>query len=147
MLLVLLGMPKNDEGISSWLKKEHIPPLSDLEPGPEGFLLKKQDNKDVIVAAGIDERGCLYAVGEFLRQATIRNGILKFPIILKFGQPLLLKSVGLRYSKAIFQRNWGKPVPGATRKFTGLFSTMLSPVQISSQPVMVLLSISLNRMD
>ncbi len=78
-LVVLLGMPKNHIAISSWFKQQHVPPLTELEPGSEGFLLKKTDNQNVVVAAGIDERGCLYAVGEFLRQITIRNGTLQLP--------------------------------------------------------------------
>ena len=111
MLLVLLGMPKNDEGISSWLKKEHIPPLSDLEPGPEGFLLKKQDNKDVIVAAGIDERGCLYAVGEFLRQATIRNGILNFPDNIEVRTAPAFEIRGTQVQQSNIARELGKARP------------------------------------
>ncbi len=111
VLLVILGMPKNDEGISSWLKKEHIPPLSDLEPGPEGFLLKKQDNKDVIVAAGIDERGCLYAVGEFLRQATIRNGILKFPDNIEVRTAPAFEIRGTQVQQSNISKELGKARP------------------------------------
>ena len=78
-LLILLGMPKSDNQIVAWFTWGHVLPLSDLEPGPEGFLLKKDEKQDLVIAAGIDERGCLYAVGELLRQATIRNGVIQLP--------------------------------------------------------------------
>ncbi len=78
-LVVLLGISKNHIGINSWMKQQRIPPLTDLEPGSEGFLLKKADNQNIVIAAGVDERGCLYAVGEFLRQVNIRNGALQLP--------------------------------------------------------------------
>ena len=78
-LVISLGISANDERISGWFKSRHVLPLSDLEPGPEGFLLKKDDKLDLIIAAGIDERGCLYAVGELLRQINIRDGSLQVP--------------------------------------------------------------------
>ena len=111
VLLVMLGMPRNYEAISSWLKTEHIPALTELEPGPEGFLLKKQDNQDVIVAAGIDERGCLYAVGEFLRQATIRNGILKFPDNLEVRTAPAFEIRGTQVQQSNIARELGKARP------------------------------------
>ena len=111
VLLVMLGMPKNYEGISSWLKKEHVPALTELEPGPEGFLLKKQDNQDVIIAAGIDERGCLYAVGEFLRQATIRNGILKFPDNIEVRTAPAFEIRGTQVQQSNIARELGKARP------------------------------------
>lgn len=79
ILLILLGIPDSYEGLSSWFSRRNISPLTGLEPGPEGFLLKKFNDQDVIIAAGIDERGCLYAAGELLREACIRNGVLGFP--------------------------------------------------------------------
>ena len=82
-LLVLLGIPKNNIPINLRFKNEQIPPLTDLEPGTEGFLLKKNKDQNVVIAAGIDQRGCLYATGELLRQIKIRNGILQIPEILE----------------------------------------------------------------
>jgi len=78
-LLICLGMPQNHTEISACFKKQHVPPLTDLEPGAEGFLLKKEEKQNLLIAAGIDQRGCLYAVGEILRQAVIRNGKMHFP--------------------------------------------------------------------
>jgi hypothetical protein len=69
-LLILLGIPANHSEIAHKFGPGLIPPLTALEPGAEGFLLKTmyENNKPLILAAGIDERGCLYAVGELLRQ-------------------------------------------------------------------------------
>jgi hypothetical protein len=78
-LNILLGISQNHNEIKLWLKDLQIPPLTDLEPGSEGFLLKKIDLKPIVLAAGVDQRGCLYAVGELLRQVRIRNGILHIP--------------------------------------------------------------------
>ena len=47
-LIILLGIPQNHEAISSFFKKQHIQPLSELEPGPEGFLLKKNENQNIL---------------------------------------------------------------------------------------------------
>jgi len=76
-LLIMLGISKKHSGINSYFNKHRIAPLTELDPGPEGFLLSKYTGHDVIVAAGIDERGCLYCVGEFLRTVNIRNGIME----------------------------------------------------------------------
>ncbi len=52
-----------------------------MAPGPEGFLLKliTTPQYSFLLAAGIDERGCLYAVGEILRQVKMRNSQLDIP--------------------------------------------------------------------
>ena len=77
-LLILLGIPENHNLITSNFDKYRIHQLTDLEPGPEGFLLKFINTSitPILLAAGVDERGCLYAVGELLRQVNIRNGII-----------------------------------------------------------------------
>ena len=69
-ILILLGIPENHTKISNFFGSGLIPPLTWLEPGVEGFLLRTmvENGKPFILAAGIDERGCLYAVGELLRQ-------------------------------------------------------------------------------
>lgn len=76
-LLVMLGKPDTHSGINSYFDKYRISPLTELEPGPEGFLIKKYENHNILIAAGVDNRGCLYAIGEFLRQADIKNGVLE----------------------------------------------------------------------
>jgi hypothetical protein len=78
-LCILLGKPGNFGEISDYFSKNRIPPLSDLEPGPEGFLLISSADQNLVVAAGIDDRGCLYAVGELLRQIIVNNGVMRLP--------------------------------------------------------------------
>ena len=79
-LLILLGIPENHSEIANHFGFGLNEPLSWLEPGAEGFLLKMISEKDkqYILAAGVDERGCLYAAGEFLRQIVVdeNRGIL-----------------------------------------------------------------------
>ena len=78
-LLIAIGIPQANKSIQDFFTKQQIAPLSNLEPGLEGFLLKKLENQNLVIAAGVDQRGCLYAVGEILRQANIRNGVLQLP--------------------------------------------------------------------
>ena len=78
-LCILLGKPGNFDAINDCFMKNRIPPLTGLEPGPEGFLLTRNSGQNLVVAAGIDDRGCLYAVGEFLRQIIVRDGNLQLP--------------------------------------------------------------------
>ena len=65
-LLIFLGRPEHHASLQEHLTKNRIPNLSGLAPGPEGFLIQ-QVAENHILAAGIDDRGCLYAVGELLR--------------------------------------------------------------------------------
>ena len=78
-LVILYGIPQNNILLKTQLQRHRIQELTDLAPGPEGFLLKyiNSTNASFLIMAGIDERGCLYAVGEFFRQVKIRNGFLE----------------------------------------------------------------------
>ena len=80
-LLVLLGIPGHHTTIRELFDRHRIKPLTQLAPGPEGFLLKTLPREDgcTLIAAGIDPRGCLYAVGEILRQAFIRERVIVLP--------------------------------------------------------------------
>lgn len=78
-LLILLGRQDNFPELTDYFRKNRMPQLSETEPGPEGFLLKSDGGQNLVIAAGIDQRGCLYAVGELLRQITVRKGILQLP--------------------------------------------------------------------
>jgi len=80
-LLVLLGIPGHHDEISRYFDAYHIPGLTELSPGPEGFLLRMLPGGDngLLIAAGMDDRGCLYAVGEILRRIHCRSGILEIP--------------------------------------------------------------------
>ena len=80
-LLILLGVPSHQGDISEVFAKRHIPPLMPLAPGAEGFLLRSlPEGKEMgVLAAGIDDRGVVYAVGEILRQAIVNGDTVEFP--------------------------------------------------------------------
>lgn len=80
-LQILLGTPGHHSLLNAQFKKLRIPKLSTLAPGPEGFLLQSvgDPNSLILIAAGLDERGCLYAVGEILRQLVFKEGQLALP--------------------------------------------------------------------
>lgn len=78
-LTILLGRAETCKNLKGWMDRLRILPLSLLEPGAEGFLLKMVNDQNLLLAAGVDQRGCLYAVGEILRQSYIRNGQLQIP--------------------------------------------------------------------
>jgi len=77
-LQVVFGIPQNNNILSRQFATHRIPELTEIAPGPEGFLLQmiSSPKKHMLLAAGIDERGCLYVVGEILRQMQIREGIV-----------------------------------------------------------------------
>lgn len=77
-LIILLGRPDHHEAITQQFNKHRIPELTALAPGPEGFLLRRTET-NILVVAGYDDRGCLYAVGELLRQITFRSDHVLIP--------------------------------------------------------------------
>ena len=70
VLQILLGISAHHTDLATRFEEHRTDPLTDLAPGPEGFLLQAFPEDNTILAAGIDERGCLYAVGELLRRVT-----------------------------------------------------------------------------
>jgi hypothetical protein len=79
-LLILLGIPDSHNKIADLFSKNRFPALTELDPGPEGFLLKMVPNSEnILVAAGIDDRACLYAAGEILRRMVFKNGSIEIP--------------------------------------------------------------------
>lgn len=79
-LRVLVGIPGHHDQLAAAIKRLHIAPLTESDPGPEGFLLLPcaDTHPPALLAAGIDDRGVVYAVGELLRRAVIRQGGLEF---------------------------------------------------------------------
>lgn len=65
-LLILLGIPEHHAELAREMQTCKLAPLTDLDPGPEGFLLH-MPTMHKLLAAGIDSRGVVYAVGEILR--------------------------------------------------------------------------------
>lgn len=67
---VVLGTPEGNPDLSRSMTEQKCAPLSALEPGPEGFLLH-WTGSNVLLAAGVDQRGVVYAVGELLRRVSV----------------------------------------------------------------------------
>ncbi|HOF40577.1 MAG TPA: hypothetical protein PLD73_10915, partial [Candidatus Hydrogenedentes bacterium] len=80
-LTILLGRPEHHAALRDLMDAENIAPLTPLAPGAEGFLLQllPMSPGGTLLAAGIDDRGCLYAAGEILRQATFQDGRICMP--------------------------------------------------------------------
>jgi len=80
-LTILLGRPEHHQALTQAMDAQRIPALTPLAPGPEGFVLKHVPSNDggLLLAAGIDDRGCLYAAGEILRQVVLGNRTVDVP--------------------------------------------------------------------
>lgn len=77
-LVILVGRREHHEQLKNHFVKHRISELTELAPGPEGFLLRSLD-ENLLIVTGIDDRGCLYAVGELLRQITFRSDHILLP--------------------------------------------------------------------
>lgn len=76
---IFLGLPENHARLRAQFNEQRIAPLTDLSPGPEGFLLKTipRASGSMVILAGRDARGLLYGAGELLRQVTLRGNALE----------------------------------------------------------------------
>ncbi len=106
-LLIYLGRPDHHHGLDSLFEAYRIPKLSGLAPGPEGFLLQRIENNGLIVA-GIDDRGCLYAVGELLRQISMRNDLLTIPEKLNIRTAPAFEIRGTQYGQSHVAKSLAK---------------------------------------
>jgi hypothetical protein len=81
-LLVLLGVPAHHGELARRLDALRIKPLTERDPGPEGFLVRScaETKPAMVLAAAVDQRGALYAVGEILRRAVINERSVEFPV-------------------------------------------------------------------
>lgn len=80
-LVVLFGIQANHDAITAVFEAQRINPMTERDPGPEGFLLQSFFDRShpLLVAAATDPRGVLYAVGEVLRQAIVNPKSVTFP--------------------------------------------------------------------
>lgn len=85
VLPILLGIPSQHRELEREMESRRIPPLTALAPGPEGFLVQTlgEGTGARVLAAGIDERGVLYAAGEVLRRMEIGESAFEFPEALR----------------------------------------------------------------
>lgn len=109
-LLILLGVPARHDEISQHFDAQRIRPLSDIEPGPEGFLLKTANRPGggVLLAAGRDQRGVLYAAGEILRRMIIREQTVEFPDSLEIRTAPAFEVRGTQFGQSGVARRLAK---------------------------------------
>jgi len=112
-LVILLGIPGNHNAITRHFDAGRIPPLTMLAPGEEGFLVKTAERQQgaVVLAAGIDERGVLYAAGEILRQMEIRESSIAFPDRLSVRTAPAFEVRGTQFGQSGVARTRGKVRP------------------------------------
>ncbi|MCA9437810.1 MAG: hypothetical protein KC978_18645, partial [Candidatus Omnitrophica bacterium] len=112
-LQILLGIPDHSETISEVFYDERIDPLTELDPGLEGFLLKLMDpdGDPFLLAAGLDERGCLYAVGEILRKVRITEKEFQFFPPLEVRTAPAFEVRGTQFEQSGVAINKGKARP------------------------------------
>jgi len=104
---ILLGIPENHRTLSAVFDVHRIPPLGELAPGPEGYLLQAIEltGGPAILVAGVDNRGCLYAVGELLRRTVFREGGVTFPVDLHVRTAPAFEIRGTQYGQSHVARD------------------------------------------
>lgn len=102
VLRIVLGIPAHHAMLQGLMDKHKMPPLTELAPGPEGFALQTvlEGERWTILAAGIDERGTVYAVGELLRQLTVRQGGVACPGKLEIRTAPAFELRGTQYGQS-----------------------------------------------
>ncbi len=85
-IMIYLGVPERHAALKEVCHDQRIALPTEKTPGPEGFVLQAipSPTGSVIVAAGVDERGVLYAVGELLRRMALAPGTVN----LQLEQPI-----------------------------------------------------------
>ncbi len=82
-LHIRLGLPETHAALRRSIenRRDISFPDDQVDPGPEGFALHRieEDGKAVVLAAGVDGRGVLYAVGALLRAMRFEEHAIDFP--------------------------------------------------------------------
>jgi hypothetical protein len=110
---ILLGIPQGHTTITALFDTLRLAPLTELAPGPEGYLLKavEASGAPAILAAGIDQRGCLYAVGELLRQTSFAEDSVTFPDDLNERNAPAFEVRGTQYGQSHIAKSVAKVRP------------------------------------
>lgn len=96
-LAIFFGIPERHRLLTELCREEGIELPTHRDPGGEGFALNSflRGGGTVAVAAGVDQRGLLYAVGEILRQMSVSDVTIEFPGDLKLRTAPAFKVRGL----------------------------------------------------
>ena len=79
---VLLGLPAHHSRLERALAAAGCRPPTETDPGPEGFVLRSapgQGGEGLLLAAGVEPRSALYAVGAILRRMEFHDLSIAFP--------------------------------------------------------------------
>lgn len=106
-LNILLGRLDHHLKLRNLFEQYRIPELTGLAPGPEGFLLKKLTDQ-TLIAAGIDDRGCLFAVGELLRQIGYEEDRISIPIDMNVRTAPAFEIRGTQFGQSRVAKNLAK---------------------------------------
>jgi len=109
-LLVLLGVPAHHAELARRLDADGIKPLTERDPGPEGFLVRcRMDaTPPCLIAAGVDQRGVLYAVGEILRRTVLGERSLRVPQHLEVRTAPAFEVRGTQFGQGGFAKRLAK---------------------------------------
>ncbi|GAA5219511.1 beta-N-acetylhexosaminidase family protein [Membranihabitans marinus] len=109
-LNIVLGHHQNHSLMQDIFNQYRIPTLTELAPGPEGFLLKTIEREDraILLAAGIDDRGCLYSVGEILRRAIIEKDQVLLPNHIDIRTAPAFEIRGTQFGQSRIAKQLGK---------------------------------------
>jgi hypothetical protein len=112
-LVILLGTPENHTGIRAQFTAQRIAPLTDLSPGPEGFLVEtvSRQSGNLLIVAALDPRGVLYGVGETLRHMVVRGSVLEFPTNLTVRSAPAFEVRGTQFGQSSVALNRAKVRP------------------------------------
>ncbi|MCE1198563.1 MAG: hypothetical protein LWW85_06305 [Marinilabiliales bacterium] len=115
-LHILLCLQGTQREADSLMQEHRIAPLTQLDPGPEGFLLFKVPGEAILLAVGTDERGTLYAVGEFLRETRVKDHVLQLPDDLNIRTAPAFEVRGTQVQQSDVARKMGKARPWTVKE-------------------------------
>lgn len=119
-LVILLGLPAHHAELRRQFDALRIAPLTDGNPGVEGFLVQSVTNSRglLLLVAGVDERGVLYGAGEVLRQLIGRGGNIELPAKLSVRSAPAFEIRGTQFGQSgvAVQRAKVRPWTNADRR-------------------------------
>ena len=109
-LMVLLGVPAHHAELARRLDAYRIKPLTERDPGPEGFLVRccMDATPPSVMAAGVDRRGVFYAVGEILRRTVLGERSLRVPQNLDMRTAPAFEVRGTQFGQGGFAKRLAK---------------------------------------
>jgi hypothetical protein len=80
-LFIYIGLPANSEALAELCVEHGVALPTVKDPGPEGFAARttREGDRAIVLAAGVDERGVLYAAGEIARRIVCNAGSISVP--------------------------------------------------------------------